>query len=1203
MPGRYARGPALALAGAVLGVCFLSAPANAQTITFKQRSSAVPQTPQSSVAVLFAAAQTAGNLNVVAVGWNDPTSQVLSVSDTRGNAYVRVAGPTVQPGIQSHVMYAAANIAAAAANANTVTVTFDTAVSYPDVRIAEYSGIDPANPVVAAVGASGTGNLGNSGTVATTSASTLLVGADYVQKSTTAAGAGYTSRVITSPDGNILEDRVVTAPGTYSATAALKGSGGWVMQVVAFRGAVAGGGDTQPPTAPANLTATAASSSQINLSWTAATDDVGVTGYRVERCQGAGCGSFAQVGTPAGTNFSDTGLQASTSYSYRVRATDAAANLGPYSATATAATPAGAPPPPAITFRQRNYAVPQTPQTTVAVTYTAAQTAGNLNVVVIGWNNATSQVLTVSDTQGNPYLRVAGPTVQPGIQSQVIYAAASIAAAAANANTVTVTFNAAVSYPDVRIAEYSGIDPVSPLDAATGASGTGNLSNSGAVTTTSASALVLGANYVQTVTTGPGAGFTSRVITSPNGSILEDRVVTAAGSYNATAPLSSGGWVMQVVAFRGATAAGGDTQPPTAPTNLTATAGTSNDIALAWTASTDDVGVTGYRVERCQGVGCSAFAQIATPGGTTFNDTGLLGGTTYSYRVRAADTGNLSAYSNVATATTAAGAPPTVTIVTPPAGGTLTGTVTLTAVVTGTGIGGVQFQVDGVNVGPAATAPYSISLATAQFPNGEHAIGAYAWDNLRRLAPAAPVAVTFSNGSPGNPAQTGLWSPVFPWPLVGVHINLLKDGRVLAWDKMDTGNPLPQLWDPVTSAFTSVPTNDGANLFCAGHVTLPDGRLLSAGGHAANHIGLAVTRIYDPETQLWTSASNMAFGRWYPTLTVLPDGRVIVLAGEVNCQYCEADIPEVFNPATGTWSALQTAALSMPWYPHAFVLPDGRLLVSGTTETAVPARVLDLATQAWTVVDPRVLDGYSSAMYLPGKILKSGTACDSDDNRPSAATSYVLDMTAPSPAWRQVASMAFPRAYHVETLLPDGTILVTGGGRTTGDYDIAHAVYAAELWSPTTETWTTMSAAQSPRLYHGSALLLPDARVLVSGGGRSPGPDPRDQENAEVFAPPYLFKGPRPKIDSAPAQIAYGQSFTVQTADAARVAKVVLVGLGAMTHGFNMGQRYLPLAFSTEAGALTVIAPANTSLAPSGPYMLFLVDSAGVPSVASFVTF
>ena len=206
--------------------------------------------------------------------------------------------------------------------------------------------------------------------------------------------------------------------------------------------------DTMPPTAPANLTVTAFSTTQINLSWSASTDNVGVSGYKVERCQGAACSNFTQIATPTTTTYSDTGLTPSTSYSYRIRATDAVGNLSLYSATSTTAT----------------MAVP-------------------------------------------------------------------------------------------------------------------------------------------------------------------------------------------------------DTTAPTAPTNLSVTAASGTQINLSWTASTDNVGVTAYKVEHCQGASCSNFAQIATPSGTSFNDAGLSPSTTYSYRVRATDAaGNLSAYSGTATATTLGTAPVSVSI-------------------------------------------------------------------------------------------------------------------------------------------------------------------------------------------------------------------------------------------------------------------------------------------------------------------------------------------------------------------------------------------------------------------------------------------------------------------------------------------------------------------------------------------------------------
>jgi hypothetical protein len=212
-----------------------------------------------------------------------------------------------------------------------------------------------------------------------------------------------------------------------------------------------------------------------------------------------------------------------------------------------------------ITYVQGNYATPQTSKTTVNVPFTAAQSAGDLNVVVVGWNDSTATVSTVKDTLNNSYILAVGPTVQAGVASQSIYYAKNIAGAAAGANTVTVTFASAAAYPDIRILEYKGADLANPVDVTAASSGNSATSSSGAVTTTNATDLLFGANLVQSVTTGPGSGFTKRLLTQPDADIAEDRAVTATGSYSASAPISpSDPWIMQMVAFR--TAA---TAPPT----------------------------------------------------------------------------------------------------------------------------------------------------------------------------------------------------------------------------------------------------------------------------------------------------------------------------------------------------------------------------------------------------------------------------------------------------------------------------------------------------------------------------------------------------------------------------------------------------------------------------------------------------------------
>ncbi len=290
----------------LFGLLTLSAAgvAQAQTIAFVQQNSATPQSSVTTAATTYASAQTAGNLNVVVVGWNDASALVQSVVDSRGNTYQRAVGPTVRAGLATQSIYYAANIVAAAANGNTVTVTFAPAAQYPDIRIAEYRGLATVNPVDITAAAQGNSTLSDSSAVTTTYPNDLLVGANTVQTHATGPGTSYTQRVITQPDGDILEDRIVTTTGSYSATAP-QTSGWWVMQMVAFRAAAA---DATPPTAPGAPVLSLVSSSQINLTWPVATDNVGVTGYLVERCAGAGCSSFAQVGTPASNSFSDTGL-------------------------------------------------------------------------------------------------------------------------------------------------------------------------------------------------------------------------------------------------------------------------------------------------------------------------------------------------------------------------------------------------------------------------------------------------------------------------------------------------------------------------------------------------------------------------------------------------------------------------------------------------------------------------------------------------------------------------------------------------------------------------------------------------------------------------------------------------------------------------------------------------------------------------------
>jgi hypothetical protein len=469
----------------LLALVLLASPATAAQTTpkFVQGNYAVPQTPQTIVTIPYTAAQTAGNLNVVVVGWSDSTARISSLKDSNGNVYRLAVGPMVT-GTLSQAIYYAKNIPAAAAAANVVTVTFGAAAVYPDIRIMEYRGIDPVNPLDTFVGATGYSGVSSSGALTTTSATDLLVGGNTVSPYTTAAGSGFTLRLLTEPDGDIVEDQIMTATGSYSASAALTQAGDWVMQMVAFRAAAS------PTPTP----------------------------------------------TPAPTP-----------------------------------KPAATPTPRPVAYVQGNYAAPQTPQTAVVVPYTAAQTAGNLNVVIVGWNDSSAKISSLTDSNGNAYQLGIGPTAVTGALSQSIYYAKNIAAAKAGANAVTVTFGgSAANFPDIRILEYGGINAVSPLDAVVGTTNNSAASSSGSLTTKNATDLLVGANTVQTLTAGAGSGFTRRLLTNPDGDIAEDRITTSTGSYTGSAPLDgAGGWVMQMVAFRSASS--GSTSPATPSPVPTAT--------------------------------------------------------------------------------------------------------------------------------------------------------------------------------------------------------------------------------------------------------------------------------------------------------------------------------------------------------------------------------------------------------------------------------------------------------------------------------------------------------------------------------------------------------------------------------------------------------------------------------------------------------
>ncbi|MGH8881223.1 MAG: galactose oxidase-like domain-containing protein, partial [Stackebrandtia sp.] len=412
-----------------------------------------------------------------------------------------------------------------------------------------------------------------------------------------------------------------------------------------------------------------------------------------------------------------------------------------------------------------------------------------------------------------------------------------------------------------------------------------------------------------------------------------------------------------------------------------------------------------------------------------------------------------------------------------------------------------------------------------------------------------------------DPGQVGQWGPVVDWPVVGIHVALLPNGKLLAFDSVGDAatETFPvhdftraTVYDPISGTHTPANVDTGFNLFCAGFAHLFDGSLFLAGGNKNAQLeGIVQTHLFNPATNGWSLGPNMAAGRLYPSVTPLTNGEMLITEGR-------PDTPEV-RKTDGTLRTLSTASLNLPLYPWLDVAPDGRVFYSGPDQTL---RKLDPAGGgAWQSFGQR--DGInrdygSRAVYDIGKTLVAGGGASSN-------TARVIDTNGATPVVSATAPMAFGRRQHNLTLLADGSVLATGGNSTgAGLIDMNGGVYNAERWDPATGQWTTLAAQAVTRQYHSTAVLLPDGRVLSSGGGICGTCDQVGYlaKNAEVFTPPYLFKkdgsgqlAARPKITSAPNEIPYNVPFPVSTPSPTSIGKVALARLDSVTHSVSMEQR------------------------------------------------
>lgn len=474
-----------------------------------------------------------------------------------------------------------------------------------------------------------------------------------------------------------------------------------------------------------------------------------------------------------------------------------------------------------------------------------------------------------------------------------------------------------------------------------------------------------------------------------------------------------------------------------------------------------------------------------------------------------------------------------------------------------------------------------------------------------------------------QPQVTGQWVTLsYKMPINPIHVGLLHTGKVLVIAGSENNVLEHQqkiskaaIWDLgggniAQGKITRTPDLTW-DVFCNGWAFFPDGRCLVIGGtlQYAPFTGEPRTTVFDPLTEKFNEMQNMAHGRWYATGIVLPDGRIMAFSGRnenggVNNQV------EFYTVGSG-WSTPLTAPYSPNLYPWLHVLPDGRVFNSGGSPNS---NMFNPSTRTWTLNFARTSTGldrtYGNSVLLPllppnyaARVMILGGGVPN-----ATATTEIIDFSKPTPAWVRMGDM--PSGARVEgnsVLLPNGKLLAQGGSRVNNDPTTA--TLGADLFDPATGTWSSTKPggagfATYPRLYHSVALLLPDATVATTGS--NPKSNTWDG-HIEIYSPAYLFnpdgsRATRPVITAAPTRIGYNSApFTVQTPDALNIRSVVLVKPGSDTHAYDMEQRLVGLTFTAVSGALTVNAPPNSNLAAPGYYMLFVLNHAGVPSVAKFV--
>ncbi|MFF3301315.1 galactose oxidase-like domain-containing protein [Streptomyces sp. NPDC002908] len=373
---------------------------------------------------------------------------------------------------------------------------------------------------------------------------------------------------------------------------------------------------------------------------------------------------------------------------------------------------------------------------------------------------------------------------------------------------------------------------------------------------------------------------------------------------------------------------------------------------------------------------------------------------------------------------------------------------------------------------------------------------------------------------------------------------------------------------------------------------------------------------FDPVAERYIPVDPMNEARWYPTLTTLEDGRVLALSGLDEIGQIVPGKDEIYDPRTGKWTYTGVVR-RFPTYPAVFLTADGRLFYSGSNAGYGPADVgrepgvWDLGSNTFTKVpglgDPDRMETSATVRLAPAQderymVIGGGGVGESEK---SSEKSRLVDLTEDAPRFTDGASLSEGTRYPSASLLPDDSVLVTGG---SGDYRGRGGsdVLQARLYDAESDTYRRVADPAVGRNYHSGSLLLPDGRVMIFGS------DPlyADRENTrpgtfeqriEIYTPPYLYRGGRPELTAGPERIPRGGTGMFTTRHASSVTSAKLMRPGAVTHVTDTDQRSVALELKRSADGITVTVPENPALVPSGWYMLFVTDADGTPSEGMWV--